>query len=167
MVTVNASDKGPFLVLQPNRSMSWQGTMKVLGALLAVSTVIVAGMVWIGAWVVLPFAGLEWLAVAAGLIVTAWRCQQQEVLWFEEDRIRLEQGVYRRQRHWEGPRRYTRLVISPPIHPLGPPQLALAYRDDQQAFAVFLNPGDVALLISECQRRGMLIDRRAGDQYRV
>ena len=167
MVTSNKHDKGHFLVLQPNRSMSWQGTMKVLGALLAVSTLIVIGMVWIGAWVVLPFAGLEWLAVAAGLTVTAWRCQQQEVLWFEDDQVRLEQGVYRRQRQWQGPRRYTRLVVSAANHPLGPPQLALAYRDDQQAFARFLNPWDVDVLIGECQRRGMLIDRRAGDQYRL
>jgi uncharacterized membrane protein len=167
LVTLNTNDKGHFVVLQPNRSMSWQGTLKVLAALLAASTIIVIGMVWIGAWVVLPFAGLEWLAVATGMIVTAWRCQQQEVLWFEEDQVRLEQGVYRRQRHWQGPRRYTRLIISPAKHPLGPPQLALAYRDDQLAFASFLNPGDVELLVGECQRRGMLIDRRAGDKYRT
>ncbi len=86
-------------VLRPNRSMSWRGTLVFFFSLLLLSGCIAVGLTVLGFWLVLPFAGLEMLALGSGLYVVACRCYECEVISISDDSIRIEKGRrYPRQR---------------------------------------------------------------------
>lgn len=147
--------------MTPNRSMSWQGNVRILASLFALSGLIIGAMLYVGAWPVVPFAGLELAGVTAALYYTALRCRQQEILIIEDEALRLEKGIYRLESKWELPRRYTRLVMTEPPHPWTPPALHLRHRDTEVPLAPFLNSDDNALLVQALQRQGIAIERRA------
>lgn len=148
------------LRLTPNRSLSWRGNMRILYSLCAISVVIVGGMMLAGAWVVLPFVGLELGALALALYLTAWRCRQQEVLSLQGDNLVLEKGVYRRQARWEWPRRFTRVTLEIPRHPWTPPVLYLSHRDERVVLAPFLNGADAIKLVKTLEGLGFPVERR-------
>ncbi|BES70182.1 hypothetical protein RE428_12000 [Marinobacter nanhaiticus D15-8W] len=151
---------GSRLLLTPNRSLSWQGNVCIWLALCAVSAVIVTGMFLLGAWVVLPFAGLELLAVAAGLYKTARKCRRLEVLRISPENLLLEKGVNRKEAEWNLPRRATRIYLVSSRHPWSPPKLFLMYRETEISLASFLNIEDTRILISILESQGILIERR-------
>ncbi|MDI9244823.1 DUF2244 domain-containing protein [Marinobacter sp. CHS3-4] len=160
MVEQLPSDDGHRYLLTPNRSMSWAGNVRIWLALLGLTTVIVAGFTLIGAWVILPFAGLELAALAAGFYYTARQCQRQEVLLLGPDTIRLEKGMKRKEAEWEIPRQFSRVWQDEPRHPFTPPKLHLQFRNEEIPIGSFLNMDDTETLIAILQRYGILIQKR-------
>lgn len=148
------------LLLTPNRSLGWRGNVGVLLSLNVLFLVIAAGMFWAGAWVVLPFVGLELAALAVALYVTARKCWRQEVLVITSDTLRLEKGVYRKQDQWELPRRYTRIQLGAPRHPWTPPVLSLKHRDTEVELAPFLNLKDTQVLVGILEKNGLSIEKQ-------
>jgi Integral membrane protein len=116
------NDNGTSLVLTPNRSLSWQGNLILWCAFTVLVLVIATGMALAGAWVVLPFAGLELLGLLAGLYYTSRQCHQQEVLHITPETVRLEKGLYQKECEWEMPRQWVRLYLTMPIRGWKPPQ---------------------------------------------
>ncbi len=160
MVKVLRKPDGTELRLTPNRSLSWRGNLKIFYSLCFLSAVIVTGMVLAGAWVVLPFVGLELAALGVALYYTAWRCRQQEVLRLNGEQVILEKGVYQRHNRWEWPQRYTRVTLAVPSHPWQPPTLYLSHREDQVALAPFLNGADAVKLVETLEGLGFRVERR-------
>lgn len=151
------------LVLTPNRSLSWHGNVRIWIGLFVVSAIIATGFTLAGAWIIIPFAGLELLALACGIYVTSRACQRQEVLMIGEDDIHLEKGIKRKQAEWTLPRRYARLRIHAPHHPFAPAKLFFSHRDTQIAVGEFLNIEDTEKLIGLLESRGLLIERKEPD----
>jgi uncharacterized membrane protein len=151
------SDEGKLLLLTPNRSLSWRGNLWIITGLFLVSLCVVTGMALMGAWVVLPFAGLELTALFIGLYYTARNCHRQEVLVITPETLRLEKGIYRKQVEWELPRRYTRVQVHPPRHRMTPSKLSLMHRDTEIPLAPFLNMDDTQALLSFLEGQGLRI----------
>jgi len=61
---VEALDHVNKIILKPNNSLSPEGTVKVLMALFVIVLLVSIGFSLIGAWLVLPFAGIEIVALA-------------------------------------------------------------------------------------------------------
>jgi uncharacterized membrane protein len=61
------------LILKRNCSMSPAGLAMAFAALAAVALAIGAGFAFVGAWLVLPFAGIEALMLAVAFFVVARR----------------------------------------------------------------------------------------------
>ncbi|MGQ0585840.1 MAG: DUF2244 domain-containing protein [Gammaproteobacteria bacterium] len=76
---------------------------------------IATGFAALGLWPVLPFAGLELLALGAALAVVLERNKYREVLWFDREWIRVEFGTLgqRARSHCELPRSRTRAWLEP------------------------------------------------------
>lgn len=166
MVEQLRSEEGSRYLLTPNRSMSWQGNMRIWLALCAVSAVIVTGMSLLGAWVILPFAGLELAALAAGFYHSSRQCQKQEVLVLAPDVIRLEKGMKKKQMEWEMPRRYTRVWQDEQRHPFTPAKLHLQFRNQEIPLGGFLNMDDTDALLAILQRYGIVIQQRRKSESR-
>lgn len=160
MVQQLSSESGLRFLLTPNRSLSWQGNVRIWLGLCAISLLISMGMLTAGAWVVLPFAGLEVFAVGAAIYYTARQCQRQEVLTFSEGTITLEKGRDRKHDEWAFPRQFTRLQITEPRHIWTPPDLLLVHRENNIPLASFLNLDDTKNLIRIIEREGLRIERR-------
>ena len=157
---LSSDDEGTRYLLTPNRSMSWQGNVRIWLALLLLSALIVTGFSLIGAWVILPFAGLELAALAAGFYYTCRQCQEQEVLILGPDFIRLEKGMKRKEAEWEMSRQYSRVWQDEARHPFTPPKLHLQFRNEEVSLGSFLNIEDTQALIVILQRYGILIQKR-------
>lgn len=151
------------LVLTPNRSLSWHGNVRIWMGLFVVSAFITTGFSLAGAWVIIPFAGLELIALACGIYVTSRACQRQEVLVIGDENIRLEKGIRRKQSEWTLPRRYARLSVHAPRHPFTPARLFLSHRDTQLSLGGFLNLEDTEKLLDILEHRGLLIERKEPD----
>lgn len=157
---LSSDDEGTRYLLTPNRSMSWKGNMRIWLALLLLSALIVTGFSLIGAWVILPFAGLELAALAAGFYYSSRQCQKQEVLVLGPSGIRLEKGIKRKEAEWEMPRQYTRVWQDEPRHPFTPSKLHLQFRDQEISLGSFLNLDDTDALLAILQRYGITIQKR-------
>lgn len=151
------------LLLTPNRSLSWRGNVRIWLGLALLSAIIGMGWALAGAWMILPFAGLELLAVAYGIYVTSRNCQQQEVLTLTGDTILVEKGRRRKQQQWTLPKPYTRLRLEAPRHPFAPARLFLCHRDHLIALGNFLNIEDTELLIRTLESSGLVIERNQPD----
>lgn len=97
--------------VQPNRSLSRAGIVGLLIAYLSVSLIIGVGFAWIGAWLVLPFFGLE-LAVVAAVLAWVWR-HRADREWVRTAGDRLEVAGIRGARRWrrEYPRYWARTLL--------------------------------------------------------
>ncbi|KPP99884.1 DUF2244 domain-containing protein [Marinobacter sp. HL-58] len=160
MVEKLSECEGDSFLLTPNRSMSWKGNIRIWLAALCLSLAISIGMLLIGAWPVLPFAGLELTALAAAFYYTSRKCQKREVLTFAPDLIRLEKGMIRKESEWELPRQYTRVWQDVPRHPWTPPKLHLQFRGEEISLAPFLNMDDTEELVAILEKHGLRIEKR-------
>lgn len=94
------------IILRPNGSLNRRQGL----ALLAFCALLMGGIggvfAAIGAWLVLPFSGLEWLLLAYCLHLSMKQSTRREVITIGEDLVKVEKGrnrpeqTYRFQRAW-------------------------------------------------------------------
>lgn len=100
-------------ILRPNRSLSWQGALIFFFSLLILSSIIAISLASMGFWLVLPFTGLEMLALGAGLYIVACRCHECEVISISEDAVRIEKGRGFPRQQWTLGRVWARVILEP------------------------------------------------------
>ncbi len=80
------------LTLKRNCSISPAGLAGVFAALACVVVAIGAGFAFVGAWLVLPFAGLEVLLLGSAYVVYARRAADYERIELDSGRLTVEVG---------------------------------------------------------------------------
>jgi len=98
-------------VIRPNCSLGWQGAKRYLALQSAVVLLAAAPMVWMGGWLVLPFAGAELLALTAAFYWVLLRSQRIEVVSLEGERVVIERGRRGPEHRAELPRAWARVVL--------------------------------------------------------
>ena len=98
-------------MIRPNRSMSWHSVQWVYAAMVTSGLVIATGLAWVGAWPVVPFAGLELLVVGICLYRCAQRCAEREVISIDGHTVAVERGRYRPEQRFELPRPWARVGV--------------------------------------------------------
>lgn len=151
------------LLLTPNHSLSWQGNIRIWLGLLAISAIIATGFSLAGAWVIIPFAGLELIALASAIYLTCRDCQRREVLTIGDADIHIEKGRLKKQSEWTLPKSYARVRLNAPAHPFTPAKLSIIHRDTDVPLGQFLNIDDTAILVNLLEARGVAIERREPD----
>lgn len=73
-----------------NNSLSWQGNKLFFGFMVVVSLTIALMFVLLGAWPILPFAGLELAVLGLCIYLTALRKKDREVIEFSEEQLVLQ-----------------------------------------------------------------------------
>ncbi|MDA7687729.1 DUF2244 domain-containing protein [Pseudomonadales bacterium] len=133
------------IVMAPNRSLDWNQNKKVIWALGGVCGGIAMGFtILVGAWVMLPFAGLEIAALTAGLYYASWKLSYRHVLTFTRDSVVIEKGVYRPRGRWIWPKQSTHLQSTPAAHDWEAIKLTLHNPPTSLNIGTFLSPQDVA-----------------------
>ena len=103
--TDSESSKVTF-TLCPNRSLSWQGMRTLMLGLVACLAAVSVYFISLGAWLVLPFAGIEAVVVALGIYLSARSTATRELVTLSDDEILIQQGrrslteVARFPRYW-------------------------------------------------------------------
>lgn len=112
MISVNRSGGGESIriVLSPNCSISWRELL--LFYLLTCVVALAVGLFFTfqGMWLVLPFSGLEMLALGIGLHLTSRKVYRREVITLDPQHTRIEKGVQRVDQYWEFKTPWVRII---------------------------------------------------------
>lgn len=97
------------LIVQGNQSMSWRANLWLAASLGFVTMSLALALASFGLWMVIPFAGLEVIAITTCLYLTLKRLGRREVITVDPQAIRLEWGYDGPERSVKLPRRWSRL----------------------------------------------------------
>lgn len=99
-------DLGYKIIARPNNSLSPETSVKIMVVLIAAVLLVALGFALMGAWLVLPFAGLEILAFAYAFYIVNLHAADFESIAVEGDRVVVEKRNYKEsttvvfQRYW-------------------------------------------------------------------
>ena len=157
MVTSTRNASRLMIVARPNQSASWRANLWLLIALSIPSMGIAIVFAFHGAWPIVPFAGLELLALGAALYYVNWKLQYRHVITVSDDSVRIDKGFYAPRNSWRFARDSAGLSITPERHPGAGQEVYLHDRNDRVLLGDFLGREDsqqlVALLSEELRVR--------------
>ena len=126
-------------VIAPNQSMSVKELLLAFSGIAGV-TLAVGGYFWIqGFTLVLPFSGLEVLALGAALYITAWRGGAREVITITNDSVYVETGRAQPDQRHDFQRYWTKVVLRRPWVAWYPSKLLLCSHGREIEVGRFLN----------------------------
>lgn len=132
--------------------MSWRGSLYFFLGLCLVSGAIATGWAMAGYWMVLPFAGLELLAVGGGLYVVSCRCHQREVIFISATAVCIEKGINFPKHQWTFSRPWVRIVLEPCDRGRRSSRLFIRSRGQAVEIGGFLNETERRCLASQLMR---------------
>lgn len=98
-------------ITKPNASASTESVFKLLLSLGVLSGLIAMGFLHVGAWMVLPFAGLELVLVVLAFVVVLRHSSDYEKITFVENHIEIEQCVLGKVKHVRFQCYWTRVTL--------------------------------------------------------
>lgn len=118
MIRISAMQAGPAadnqefsLLAKRNCSLQAAQRRRAFGLIAGVSAAIGLGFAWVGAWMVLPFAGLELAALWWALHRFAAEADDFERVTIRGDRLLVEARTRGRVRTYEWNRRWTQVIV--------------------------------------------------------
>ena len=153
MVYQQQQQEHEIIVAEPNRSASWQANKWALAAMCCLSGFIATGFALVGAWPILPFAGLEMTALGSALYYVCWKLRYRHVVTFDEDEVRIQKGHYHPRQNWSFPLQHTRIQVTTQPHPWDAPRISLSNRGEQVSLGEFLNKDDAEQLLTLLQAK--------------
>ena len=140
-------------VLSPNCSISWRELV-----LFYVFTCVVALAIGVfftlqGLWLVLPFSGLEMLALGFCLYLTSRKVYRREVITLDQQHTRIEKGVRRIDQSWEFETSWVRLIDEPAGAPKRGRKLAIGSHGNYVEVGEFLDNSEkdrLAFQLKDC-----------------
>ena len=152
MVTSTRDERKLRIVAQPNCSATWQANKLVLVTLAVPSLIAATAFALLGAWPILPLAGLELMALGAALYYVNWKLQYRHVITLSDTFIRIDKGFYAPRESYTFTRNDTGLAITPEKHPWDGPELSVHDRHHRVSVGEFLNRDDCLQLAGLLRR---------------
>ena len=151
MIEIDLIDGVKQITLSPNKSMSWETNKKILMVMFFVNMTIAGGWVYMGAWPVLPFAGLEVALVGFGMYYASWKLNFKEVIRLNGDTFVLQKGVYFPKHEWTMNVNQIKVVKIASNYRMSPAQFIVQHREKRIEIGSFLNLKEKKTLTSELQ----------------
>ena len=146
------------IILQPNHSWTWRANLYFLATLFVVSIAISIGFLVLGYWLILPFAGLEMLALSAAIYYCVRKTHRQEVLRFSRDEVVIETGVNKIEEEHRFQRFFTRVLVEGPRGAQRTQRIALAEREKNIEVGEFLGDEEKKTLVRELRQMIRLLE---------
>lgn len=159
MVKIEKSSQLTRIELSPNRSVSWREAKLIITFMICVVMIIAIAWTFVGAWVVLPFAGLEVGLFALLMYKVTYFTYYKQVVTFYADKVTIEAGVNRRKSSNELNTYSLSLHYNESDQDWHAPVATLV--NDQQRIRIgeFLNKQDLQLLKQYIQEQGVPVVR--------
>lgn len=125
------------VVLRPNTSLSWAEMKAVLAFLSLIIFIIGASFARIGAWLVLPFSGLEVILLGIAFYLNGHYSYQYEIITLDQDWIEVIKGR-RKCQPIRLSRSWAKIVLKPPWHHWHPSQLVIRSHGKEVVIGEFL-----------------------------
>jgi len=146
------------IILQPNHSWTWRANLFFLATLFVVSIAIAIGFLLQGYWMILPFAGLEMLALTAAIYYCVRKTHRQEVLRFSQDEVVIETGVNKIEQEHRFQRFFTRVLVEAPSGSRRSQRIALSERERNIEVGEFLSDDEKKTLVRELRQMIRLLE---------
>jgi uncharacterized membrane protein len=155
MVTSHTDAGTTVITLLPNRSASWAQTRFFV--LVVCATTLIIGLFWTlnGAWMVLPFSGLEAALVAFLMYRVCQATYQRQVITCMPEQILVQFGTHFPKRSWKLPRSGAHLSVTDAPHPLTPRTLQLVDGSHSIELGSFLNQDDKEEALRTLRQAGL------------
>ena len=98
-------------IVRCNRSLSWQENKIFILYISVLSFGIAGAFALQGLWLVLPFAGIEIIALTTGLYLCCLRNRHQEVITIDEKVLTIEKGTQQPQEIWKYDRAWANVEL--------------------------------------------------------
>jgi uncharacterized membrane protein len=152
MVSSTRSKSRLTIVARPNQSASWRSNLLLLLCVAIPSLAIALTFALKGAWPVVPFFGIELLALGAALHTVNCKLQYRHVITFYDDNVCIDKGFQSPQHSWQFSRDNTGLTIEPQKHAWEGPALAVYDRHYHVPLGEFLSREDSLKLAALLQK---------------
>ncbi len=114
------------IIVEPNRSANWQQNKQLLYLTSGVCLIVALLFALSGAWLVIPFAGLEIIALSVGLYHSCQGAHRRHVLRFDNRDLTIEKGSASPQQVWQFPKTNTSIRVQRQPHPFDPLKIFLS-----------------------------------------
>lgn len=111
-VQTGQADEVQRYVVRPHRSLSWGGTKWLFFGFAVLMGAFATYFVLLGAWMVLPFFGLELAALGLGLYLSSLSGSHREVIEISGQELRVARGRRGPEQVLTLPRYWSRVVLS-------------------------------------------------------
>ncbi|SVB96729.1 uncharacterized protein METZ01_LOCUS249583 [marine metagenome] len=148
----NENDLEKTIMVMPNRAMPWQHIMMIYLLISGVTISIAFGFFTQGLTLILPFAGLELLALGVVLYISAWRSNIKEVVNVTEEKIRIEIGRNGPEKTYELDKTWAKVVLERSWNNWYPSRLLLRSHGRQIEIGKFLNEQERQCLGAELKK---------------
>ena len=138
--------------IRPNRSLGWRAATAFYCALVCVSMGVAVGFALLGFWPILPFAGVELLALGAAFYVVARRTSYREVVIIDDCTVAVKTGTTHLKCTWKFARAWTRVILSAPTVRWYPSKLLLRSHGKEIEVGEFLNERERRILAGDLRR---------------
>jgi len=148
----NENDLKTTIMVMPNRAMPWQHIMMIYLLVSGVTISIAFSFFTQGLTLILPFAGLELLALGVVLYISAWRSNIKEVVNVNEEKIRIEIGRNVPEKIYELDKAWANIVLERSWNNWYPSRLLLRSHGRQLEIGKFLNEQERQCLAIELKK---------------
>ncbi len=151
----DTESKQGLIELRPNCSLSWRGNLYLVAAIALVSSIISISFALVGAWLILPFAGLEVILLFCVIYHVSYQAQRKELIAFLAEDITVERGKYKPENHQSLLRAGAYVSVTPATRPMDLSQIEICEGTQSIAVGEFLNEADLKILIEELKGFGL------------
>ena len=120
------------IIIRPNNSISGKGRLLVVGIIALMSFAVAIAFGLIGAWMVLPFAGLELVGVAYAFYYIHCHANDFESITIEGDAFKVVKNSYKQQKEFSFNRYWVKVITK--ILPCGDELLFLSVHGKELEF---------------------------------
>ena len=143
--------KRGFMVM-PNKVMPWHQLVYIYSIIAGFTLGVALGFFFQGLILILPFAGLELLALGVVLYISAWRGGVREVISITDDKIKVESGRDVPETSCEFNKVWAQVVLEHSWHNWYPSKLYIRSHGRQIEVGRFLNEEERRGLAKELRR---------------
>lgn len=149
---INPGTGNGMIILKPNNSASWHSNMMLLASLAMLALVISTFFLMQGLWLIMPFSGLEVLALFSCLYLCARANIKAEVITFTSDKVVIERGRIFAEKSWEYHRSRTKIFVKRPKLEDHPPKIVICSHGRETELGLFLNSDDKTMLVKKLRK---------------
>ena len=148
VVSLDELDGEKVIVAKPNHSSTWRQNLWLLAALAVPSLGAGIGFALMGAWPILPLAGLELSVLAGALYWVNWKLEYRHVIRLTDEIVTVDKGYFVPKRSWHFSRPHSALRVVPEHHHWQGPALSVHDRMSETRVGDFLNREETLQLLS-------------------
>lgn len=159
MVVTETQINDTVITLTPNRSATWQHTKIMICIMVAVVMIIALAWTFMGAWVVLPFAGLEVGLFAFLMYKVSKFTYSQQVIRVAPHKVTIEWGIQKVEERHEFSRDNLYVYYWEADEGWHLPRISLSQAHNKVEIGSFLNLDDREKLKTQLEQAGLIVCR--------